>query len=206
VRIPVRSCPTVANHERLRPMLSLRKVRTSIGMMLVLSCRPAEQKHVDYDESAAHDTLFSATGAILPVSSGPALTQSCSGPGRQDVIGYYSPTQSQIAELESHLPRALVLERSRGSGSPPPRHYYRQYVGIIRSGGRRGILVNAFPREHLVRMNDLLKRLPKKGETAADTLPWRHEAISVCDGGREYWSVEYDLETQRFRNFRPTSS
>lgn len=171
-------------------------------MVLVLSCRPAEQKDVDYDESAAHDTLVSATGAILPVSSSPALTQSCSGPGRQNVIGYFSPTQSQIAQLESHLPRALVLERRRGSGGPPPRHYYRQYVGIIRPGGRRAILVNAFPREHLVRMNDLVKRLPKNGETAADTLPWRHEAISVCDGGPEYWSVEYDLESSTFQKFQ----
>lgn len=199
--IPVRSCSNVANHERLRPMLSLRKVRTCTAMMLVLSCRPAEQKHIDYDESAAHDTLSSATGAILPVSSGPALTQSCSGPGRPDVIGYYSPTQSQIAELESRLPLALMLERSRGSGSPPPRHYYRQYVGIIRPGGRRGILVNAFPRDHLVRMNALVKRLPNQGEMAADTVPWRREVISVCDGGREYWSVEYDLESSTFRNF-----
>ncbi len=173
----------------------------SIALMLIVSCGPAGQTNTDSRGAAAPDTLLSVTGASLPPSSGPALILSCSGPGRRGVTGYFSPTPAQLAEIESRLPAALAKQRSRGAGGPPPRHYYRQYVGIVRSGGQRAVVVNAFSREHLTMMNALVNRLPKQSENAADTVLWRHEAVSVCDGGREFWSVEFDLGSSSFRDF-----
>lgn len=167
------------------------------SIVLILNCGEVEARR----ESSVPDTLDPSAGAVLPVGSGPELANACTRRGPRNVIGYFTPDKAQIDRLEMRLPAAVEQERSR-TAKPPVSNYHRQYIGIVRAGDRKSILVNAFPREHLDALNRLLPRLPKDGGSVADTVPWRQLPIAVCDGGPAFWSVEFDLTTGSFRSFQ----
>lgn len=61
----------------------------------------------------------------------------------------------------------------------PPRGWARQYVGVVRDG-RRFIYGNFFP---------LDPTLDNR---------WREGLIVVCDGGPDYFGVEYDIDRKEF--------
>jgi hypothetical protein len=110
------------------------------------------------------------------------------------VQGVWRPTPGQIRELEAGLGPVLrdALEKRHARGAVTghePRAVYllshlapyrRQYAGLVLRG-RRIIYVNAafFP----------------PGE---DTTRWRETASLVCDGGDDFFGVEYDPATRRF--------
>jgi hypothetical protein len=58
--------------------------------------------------------------------------------------------------------------------------FMRQYLGVVR-GGRSFIYVNLF-------------RLGKPSDD------WRSHAVVVCDGGPNFFGVEYDLSAGRFHH------
>jgi hypothetical protein len=176
-----------------------RAASLAFGTALLLSCERPEPRGKAVDAIASRDTLSPVAGAVLPIEKGPVLTRACTRHGRNGIVDYFVPTQNEIAALEARLPAALEAQRQRTG--PPVADYYRQYIGIIRSGERRAVYVNAFPRSHLKRLNDLLPRLPGAMNTDADSVAWRRDPILVCDGGRAYWSVEFDLSTAAFYRF-----
>lgn len=63
-----------------------------------------------------------------------------------------------------------------------PAPFFRQYGGLL-IGGRKIIYVNAF-RAHAWGLSD-----------------WRSKAFDICDGGSNFFGVEYDVETKTFRPF-----
>jgi hypothetical protein len=65
----------------------------------------------------------------------------------------------------------------------------RQYAGFI-SSGRKIIYVNALPRR------DTESQMPD--EPPED---WKHKALVMCDGGPQFFGVEYDPQTKAFSNF-----
>jgi len=173
-----------------------------IVLMLLVSCEPTHKRVAHEAIQLGRDTILPITGAVLPLSVGPALISPCTRPGAQGVTGFYRPTPDAIAELERRMPNALSNVRAQNRGSPPFGNYYRQYVGIVRSQGEAAIYVNAFPREDLLNMNDLLRRVPKTSQSESDTATWRQEPVAPCDGGGSFWSVEYHPHTRTFRDFQ----
>ena len=115
-------------------------------------------------------------------------------PGFAD--SFWTPTQEQVKELEIRLraflaevPREPMGETKKGTLAQAQRilehlgEYRRQYIGVVRNGSKR-ILVNCFP-------------LSRPGEE--DPFPsWRHQLVTVADGGFWFWSVEYEVKSKRF--------
>lgn len=135
-----------------------------------------------------------ATGAVLPITEGPAITNPCrTKPER--VAGYFSPTPGQIAAMEAGLARA-VNPLLRMDGERFGRiEYHRQYMGLIRPDGRRSIYVSAFGSSVLEHRN----ADPLPGQ--ADTVQWRTYFLDYCDGWKGFWGIEYDVETGEFSHF-----
>ena len=61
----------------------------------------------------------------------------------------------------------------------PPNGLARQYVGVVRDG-RRFIYGNFFPR----------------GMYSDNR--WRESLIVICDGGPDFFGIEYDVERKEF--------
>jgi hypothetical protein len=182
-----------------------------LALLLIATLAACGSTH---DESVSEaslnrgDTILGITGTVLPLSQGPALVRPCTRVGARGVIGFYLPPSDQVVTLETRLPNALHSVRSTRSSrdriSPPFGNYYRQYIGLVRAGNQRAIYINAFPREDLSSMNDLLRRVPKRSKFDPDTTAWREVPIAPCDGGDSFWSLEYDPNTRTFREFRPS--
>lgn len=173
----------------------------AVGAAFMLSCgRQSAEQHRGEGSAAPPDTLDPRAGAVLPIARGPEVTNACTRQSPQAVTGYFIPTEIQIAELEEHLPAALHQQRERRTSQPPVGYYYRQYIGLVRSGGKRTIYVNAFPRRHLEHLNLVARTLPD-WEAGADSVAWRQFPVLACDGGSAYWSVEFDPEASTFRQF-----
>jgi hypothetical protein len=117
--------------------------------------------------------------AILPASEGPALLKQCSRPTPQGVTSFWTPSTSQIAEMEKLLPKLL-----KKSGYKRPFSDFRgQCVGII-SQGKLLIYVNAFPRS----------------TTDRHIKDWHTKALIICDGGSAFWGVVFDPADNTFHN------
>ncbi len=117
---------------------------------------------------------------ILPPSEGPTLIRQCSRGSPAEVSGFWVPSLSQIAALEERLPELIRKKGQKVNLSDS----YRQYLGVI-SRGKKLIYVNSFPSVAF----DFFKRRD-----------WRVTSITICDGGREFWGVEFDPEDNTFHN------
>jgi hypothetical protein len=94
----------------------------------------------------------------------------------------WTPSQSDIADLESKLPQISEL-KIRGYESvniriEHPEEYFRQYVGV-KHNGRREIYINAFQDD------------PPPPD-------WRTRLYVVIDGEIGYWHAFYDPNTKTF--------
>jgi hypothetical protein len=146
--------------------------------------------------SAEDVGLDSARGALLPLSQSIQLANQCSRPGPAIVRRAWSPTTDQLRQLELDLAPMLRAIDSTLIGAPewnpgPLGSFYRQYGGLELVTGEKIIYVNAF---HATEV----EAATGKGR---DTSWWRREPVSVCDGWRGFWGVEYDPGGRRFRGF-----
>lgn len=121
-------------------------------------------------------------GVIFPKEKAGEVLKQCSRPTPQ-ADGYWDVTKEDILKLERALPDYAKLNS--------PKHcedlvqklslYKRQYVGIIVQG-RKIIYVNTLlPNEYSGRS-------------------WKMEPEMVCDGGCDFWGVEFDVESGQFSN------
>jgi len=116
---------------------------------------------------------------ILPPSKGALLLHQCSRatPARPD--GYWAPGAADIFALESALPDAL--DRNRATMKPVWNRilstHRRQYTGLVRAG-RRYIYGSFYP--------DNVDR------------PGPDQVMVACDGGPNYFGVEFDLARHAF--------
>jgi len=145
--------------------------------------------------------LDHSMGSVLPTNTGPDLMDECTTANPSAVRAFWLPAPADIAALEERLGPVLqgALKRTAGRGTPPRNadEYYRQYVGIVRADGRRMIYVNGFHRQ-FARWSSHLKQ----PWTPGDTLKWRVEPISICDGGSISFGVEYDPRRAKFSRVR----
>ena len=107
--------------------------------------------------------------------------RSCSRDTVSPVHGTFPLTDADVAAFETRLPPFL-----EASNAHPPRsldHYFFAYAGVL-SNGHRLLYANVAP-------DFLLDH-----GVSAD----RIYGIDVCDGGREFWSIVFDLEQLQFRD------
>jgi hypothetical protein len=95
--------------------------------------------------------------------------------------------------LPSVLDRAVAGAAPKGIRPSTSADFYRQYLGIVHRGGRRSIYVNGFHEQYVA-----ARSYRRNGDVASDTLMWRTEPISVCDGGSHFFGVEFDPQSNEF--------
>jgi hypothetical protein len=127
---------------------------------------------------------------VLPIGETKTILMQCSRSVPQPGEPFWSPTPAQIEELEKRLPAYLRQQRHAEHADQLSKSL-RQYVGITVEG-RKVIYLNAFHPDVL--------RIPgcKPSEGKDCQLPWHQRAIQVCDGGDDFWGVEYDPESKTF--------
>jgi hypothetical protein len=119
---------------------------------------------------------------ILPLAEGPKLLAQCSRSSPGDAVTrFWTPSAAQIQALEQRLPSLL---RKSGHDIVISR-FHRQYIGFILHG-KKLIYLNAFPADDIASWHSRAN--------------WRTTAWIVCDGGDDYWGVEFDPATQTFHD------
>lgn len=120
---------------------------------------------------------------IFPAGAAREMLGQCSRGAPEMGEKAWQPTDDDVDALEAILPGALAkLPQARVIDfSNLLVRWRRQYVGIVR-GGRRFIYGNFFPAED----GDEFERGG-----------WRKEKFLMCDGGANYFGVEFDTSTRR---------
>jgi hypothetical protein len=132
------------------------------------------------------EAALPANAAILDAAAVPAMLRQCSRTTPAAGEGSWRPGPADIAALEAALPASLATQSRPGvDWSRAPDGWLRQYVGILR-GGRRFIYGNFIPSS-------------LGGDDPAGR--WQHEAVVICDGGPQFFGVEYDIDARRFTHF-----
>ena len=123
-----------------------------------------------------------------------AVTCRTRSPG--PVQGIWSPSDQQLAELENRLLPTLCARLSGRSGTLHAEDFIRQYAGFV-IGGRRIVYVNGVHRSYIEKRLEV-QRTDSFHLAGSD---WQHEPIVVCDGGAQFFGVEYDTDAKTFKNF-----
>src|SRR5262249_9145656 len=130
--------------------------------------------------------LDPGVGFVMAPEYARDLLRQCSRNAPQNVSGVWTPSAVQIADLEARLSDAVL------HAQPDVRSGYgRQYAGYV-IAGKKLIYVNAFPRSAL---GDDFGRNPAVWTKAT------REAVTVCDGGHDFFGALYDPETKTFSQF-----
>jgi hypothetical protein len=123
-------------------------------------------------------------GVIVPEADGPLFFQSLNG---TEPAGYWTPTATEIDQLESNL--SMYIYPPPCGDSPAPEQiwqnletYHRQYAGFVADDGHNLILINAF-------CDDL-------------GINWQSEPVVVMDGGACFFRLTYDPATGDFFDLR----
>ena len=105
--------------------------------------------------------------------------RNCSRPTPQGMTSFWQVSQPDLdtvdAALLLHLEKSGAAKKLRGS----PSSYGRQYLGFNR-GERRFIYINAF--------------LRSSGDARSRYQRW-------CDGGNQFWGIEYNVNDKTFTGF-----
>lgn len=119
---------------------------------------------------------------VLPAEAAESLLHQCSRSAPKLGEGGWQPTNKDLDALEQLLPTALsrTAEARKVNFNQVLDNWRRQYVGVVR-GGRKYIYGNFFPR-----MKDL------------DWLQWETKPTMICDGGPEFFGVEFDVMAHSF--------
>jgi hypothetical protein len=123
-------------------------------------------------------------GKIVPPEAAVVLLCRCSRTTLGPPDAYWTPSAADIADLECGL-ALYVRDHPPRPGSDQWRHlerFERRYLGVIRNGVR-SIAVDLSP-------------VPVEGRV------WRGSpgVNNVCDGGPQFFGVEYDVDGRRFRH------
>ena len=138
---------------------------------------------------------------IMAPDLGPAVFfAQCSRPAPQEKE-FWLPFPAQVEELEKELP-AFLRQQGHAKEADGLSGFLRQYVGFIRAG-RKLIYLNAFP-VYLVEADQKMCRERPELIPAEFCDPnfWRHHTYLVCDGGDDFWGLEYDPESKAFSTLK----
>jgi hypothetical protein len=111
--------------------------------------------------------------------------QQCSRGAPKAGESTWQPELADITTLEGKLSAALIAHGNSDGVDfrQAPLGWWRQYVGIIR-GGKRYIYGNFFR--------------PYDPPPAGPRIDWHREAAVICDGGPQFFGIEFDPTTKTF--------
>ena len=125
----------------------------------------------------AQEPTTTERGVVLTGEQAAMVFNQCSRVTPENPVLGWSPKLHDIEEVEAGLTAFL-----EGKSLPlSPQRYCFQYVGYSVDGGRY-IYINIFPAN---REED----------------DWKQSAVIVCDGGKAYCGVVYNVEQNRFEQF-----
>ena len=134
------------------------------------------------------------TSTVLTGADAMRLARPCSGISPGAIDGEWTPSPSQIDELEYRLP--AVFEDHRREAWPDlsdrASDYYRQYAGLI-IDGQHAIYVQGIFRSAIERDRIIDRRRPE--------LTWRDAPIWICDAGPTTFDAVYDVRRRQFVSF-----
>jgi hypothetical protein len=105
----------------------------------------------------------------------------CSRETPARMSGFWELSPAEVAAIDQALLAYLAGSGLRMRG--PAASYQRQYLGFHRDGARM-VYVNAFP--------------TFRGRTVPRS---RVEFFGFCDGGADFWGIEYDVARKSFARF-----
>ena len=150
-------------------------------LLLLLACASSAQTNEPPIFSAPLRALTpSRKGVVFPAKLAREFGQQCS---RASPFGHWSsvsPSKSEIRDVEAALPRFIAANRKVWRSPLPD---FRFQYGALERGGKRLIYVNALPLD-----------------TTDNRKVWRRGAEVVCDGGAQFWGVEWDVRAKAFQN------
>jgi hypothetical protein len=138
---------------------------------------------------AAARPVPEARYVVFPGARAAELLNQCSRAAPRPGSASWQPTSQDIAALEKALPDYLVRLRPADAAHwrNVLQEHKRQYVGIIRRG-TRSIYGNFFPD----RLVDASYNSP------SERARWKTGAMVICDGGPDFFGVEYEVTARRF--------
>lgn len=159
------------------------------------------------------DDIFNVTDAVIyPKELGELITTQCS---RFSYAGkYWTPTKSQIQELEEALGHFFTPKEGINLKSIYDR-YYKQYTGIY-IDSKKAIYVNARTKVDWKYSEESLKRYRKAANAKIkrklskyidtehldkDLIDWRWWPINACHGSNSYFGVVYLIDEKEFIGF-----
>lgn len=123
--------------------------------------------------------------AVINDSLGTTLVNQCSRPSPEDVTKFFNLSTSEVETLHENFKKVYTLQCSdtyykdfRVSDTIPTIY---QYVGMFVED-KKQIYINAFPTEIALQTQH----------------PWKRQPLVACDGGKHFWGVVFDLQTERF--------
>lgn len=137
-------------------------------------------------------------GVVLPENEGPKLLNQCGREVPGPVKGTWKPSDEVIRTLELALAPAFqkALDREQTQKRRKPSEYGRQYAGLV-IGKKRIVYINGF-------RQSIIDEAEERHRTylEIDLIPWRTEALCICDGGTAFFGAEYDPGSKRIANIK----
>jgi hypothetical protein len=167
------------------------------NILLIAAALLSASAGVEARGAAAFDSQMAV---ILEGEQSLTLQRQCSRAKPGPVIRTWRPSEAQIAEVEAGLYPLLSARLSMGRGNNGRRRavasdYYRQYAGFV-IGSRRVIYINGFHREIVESDARLKQQYPSYSPR-----DWKRAPVAVCDGGIDFFGVEYDVNAKKFQSF-----
>lgn len=131
-----------------------------------------------FAQSADIVTFSNGGPTVLRGSSASEVLKQCSHAAPESAESYWTPSQSEVSNLEAALSKHLVARQATGLRVPPVQEYARQYAGF-KMGGKSYIYGNFYPHEN------------------ASSQP-KSRAVVVCDGGPSFWGIVFAVGSQTF--------
>jgi len=135
---------------------------------------------------------------VISAEEAPNVFVQCSRPAPREKDGpFWAPSAAEIEGLEAGL-GGYLREKGHAKQGDDLSRFYRQYVGFVRSG-RKLIYLNAFSADELENDLRLCREYPgQMPKDLCDPDEWRHPTTITCDGGDDYWGLEYDPQTKDY--------
>lgn len=149
-------------------------------LMCLVASASAQTKEPPIFSAPLRPLTPSKKGVVFPAKLAKEFGQQCS---RISPFGHWSsvsPSKNEIKAVEAALPRFIAANRKTWRGSLPD---FRFQYGALERGSKRLIYVNALPLD-----------------TTDNRQVWRRGAEVVCDGGSQFWGVEWDVRAKAFQN------
>ena len=123
-------------------------------------------------------------GVILPQYAGKRLLKPCTRRAPDSPGAPWRPGPTDVERFEAAIPRLVAAHKEcfTKDKSEDLKHYVRQYTGFSRDG-RRFIYANFL--HSTARKRDF-------GDA------WLWSPAAYCDGGHEFFGIEFDLDSGRF--------